>query len=66
MHLKIDATIYQSAIGSLMYVMIGTYLDLTHSVSILSKFRRANLGEQHQSALKCVHYLCGATNMDII
>lgn len=63
---------YASAIGSLMYAMVYTRLDITHLVGVASRFL-ANLGKQHWQAVKWMlrylkgtshYYLCfGHTNM---
>jgi hypothetical protein len=44
---------YQRAIGSIMYAMLGTRLDLAFTVSTLSKYC-INLGPQHAQAVQCV------------
>ena len=63
---EIDATTYQSAIGSLMYVMIGMRPDLAHAVGVLSQFS-ANPGVAHWTALKRVfRYLHGNGDISIV
>ena len=44
---------YQSAIGSLMYGMLGTCPNLAFPVSYLARFTQAS-GPEHWTALKCV------------
>jgi hypothetical protein len=62
---EIDATTYQSAIGSLMYAMIRTRPNLAHAVGVLSQFS-ANPGEEHWSAIKRVlRYLVGTKDLCI-
>ena len=41
---------YREAIGSLMYVVIGTQLDITYAVSYLARFM-ANPGHTHWEAV---------------
>jgi Reverse transcriptase (RNA-dependent DNA polymerase) len=48
---EVDATSYQSTVGSLMYAMIGTRPDLAYAVGVLSQFS-ANPGAAHWNALK--------------
>ena len=63
---EIDATTYQSAVGSLMYAMIGTRPDLAHAVGVLSQFS-ANPGIAHWTALKRVfRYLRGNGDVSIV
>ncbi|XP_062103138.1 secreted RxLR effector protein 161-like [Humulus lupulus] len=42
---------YPEAIGSVMYIMISTRLDIAYAVSVLSRFM-SNLGEEHWKGLK--------------
>ena len=42
---------YASVIGSLMYVMLSTRLDIAHVVSVISKYQ-SNLSEGHWTAVK--------------
>ena len=37
---------YASAVGTLMYVMVGTRPDITHAVGVLSRFM-SNPGKEH-------------------
>jgi Reverse transcriptase (RNA-dependent DNA polymerase) len=63
---EIDARTYQSAVGSLMYAMLGTHADLAHAVGVLSQFS-ANPGDEHWTALKRVfRYLRGTTNLTLV
>ena len=66
---------YTSAVGSLMYAMICTRPDLSHAVSVVSKYM-ANLGKEHWKVVqwifrylrgtsdKCLHY--GGSNTDVV
>ena len=63
---EMDVTTYQSAVGSLMYAMIGTRPDLAHAVGVLSQFA-ANPGTEHWNALKRVfRYLRGTQDMSLV
>jgi len=48
-----DRQLYQSLVGSLMYLMTATRPDLAYTVSMLSKFNSAPTNE-HMSATKCI------------
>jgi hypothetical protein len=45
---------YASALGCLMYAMLFTRPDLSHTIGILSRYQK-NPGEGHW---KCIHALC--------
>ena len=52
---------YASIIGNLMYVMVYTRSDITHTVGVVSKYI-SNLGTQHWKAVKWIlRYLRGTT-----
>lgn len=56
---------YAKAVGSLMYLMMGTRPDLAYSVSCLSRFM-ANPTSQHTTAIKRVlRYLKGSRNLEL-
>ncbi|XP_059057424.1 uncharacterized protein LOC131851019 [Achroia grisella] len=56
---------YQELIGSLMYIAIGTRLDISHTVSYLSQFN-AHYGEVHWKAAKRVlRYLKGTKDLQL-
>ena len=42
---------YVSAVGSLMYAIVGTRPDIAHSVGVVSRFF-SNLGKEHWEAVK--------------
>ena len=44
---------YASAVGSLMYAMVGTRPDITHAVGVVSRFM-GNPGRQHWEAVKWI------------
>eukprot|EP00253_Pinus_taeda_P025453 PITA_25453 len=53
---------YASVVGSLMYAMVNTRLDITHAVGVLSRFI-SKLGKEHWMAVKQVfRYLCVTSN----
>ena len=63
---EIDAKLYQSGLGALMYAMLATRPDLAFAVGTLSK-HAAMPGEAHWMALKRVYrYLCGTTDTRLI
>jgi hypothetical protein len=56
---------YHEAIGSLMYASVATCLDITHTVSALSRFLD-NPGSIHWEAIKYVfHYLADTRNFTL-
>ena len=62
----VDQQLYQSAIGSLLYLSVSTRPDITYAVSILTRFSSSPT-QQHSTALKRVmHYLKGTTNYGIM
>ena len=53
---------YALAIGSLMYVMLCTRLDIAHAVRVVSKYM-SNLDKTHYEAMKWImRYLRGTSN----
>ena len=63
---SVDQQLYQSAIGSLLYLSGGTRPDITFSVSNLAKFS-AKPYKQHWTAIKHVmRYLKGTINFGIL
>jgi len=50
---KMSQVPYASVVGSLMYVMVCTRLDLAYAVSTVSRFM-SNSGKQHWEAVKWV------------
>ena len=44
---------YASAIGSIMYAMLCTTVDVAHALSVTSRFQQ-DLGESHWSAIKSI------------
>ena len=63
---EVDAKMYQSALGGLMYTMLAMCPDLAYAVGALSK-HTACPGQAHFAALKRVYcYLCGTTDARLV
>jgi hypothetical protein len=61
-----DQRLYQSLIGSVMYIMLGTRPDLAYTISALSKYS-ASAGEDHLSLAKRVlRYLQQTKDLGLI
>jgi hypothetical protein len=57
---------YQSAVGSLMYAMLGTRPDLAFAVSVVSRFA-SNPTDRHWTAVKRIlRYLAGTISMGLV
>jgi hypothetical protein len=57
---------YQSAVGSLMYAMLGTRPDIAYTVAVLSRYC-ANPLPEHWTAVKHVFcYLLGSLDLDLV
>ncbi|GJY59608.1 hypothetical protein Tco_0459500 [Tanacetum coccineum] len=62
---KMDRVPYASAVGSLMYVMVCTRLDLAHAIGVVSRFL-SNPGKKHWEAVKWIfRYLRGTSKLGI-
>lgn len=58
-----DIRDYQSAVGAIMYAMLGTRPDLAYAITILSQFSN-NPSKEHQVAIKRIfRYLAGTRNL---
>lgn len=56
---------YQSAVGSLMYAMLGTRPDLAYAVSVVSRYS-SNPNDKHQKAVKRIfRYLNGTVDLTL-
>ena len=56
---------YQSAVGSLMYAMLGTWPDITYAVGLVSQFS-TNPNSKHWGAVKRIfRYLAGTPGLGI-
>ena len=63
---KVDQRLYQSAVGSLLYLSIGTRPDITYAVSSVAKFC-ANPNKQHWTAVKRImRYLKGTLHLGLL
>ena len=57
---------YSSAVGSLMYAMVCTRPDLSHAVSVVSRFM-SKPGKVHWEAVKWImRYLKGSTDVCLV
>ena len=62
----VDQTLYQSAVGSLLYLSMGMRPDITYAVSNVARLC-ANPSKQHLTVVKCiVHYLKGTTGLGLL
>ena len=53
---------YQSAVGSVMYAMVGTTLDLAYAVGLISRFMSKPLKEHWQAVKWVLRYIKGTVN----
>ena len=54
---------YSSTIGSLIYVMVCTHLDISHAIGVVNKFL-ANPGKAHRETVKWIfRYLRGTSKV---
>jgi hypothetical protein len=61
-----DMTTYQSMIGSIMYLVTGTWPDLTFAISFLAQFSSAP-NKQHVIAVKCcLRYIKGTQHLTLL
>src|SRR5258708_21854380 len=62
----IDQCVYQSMLGSLMYMVIGTWPNIMFAIHYLSQHSIA-LGEKHLNTMKCVYcYLNGTLALRLL
>jgi hypothetical protein len=63
---EVDVKAYQSAVGALMYLMLGTHPDVAFTVGALGR-HSATPGAEHQHALdRAFRYLCGTSNRCLV
>ena len=63
---NIVSTIYSSAVGSLIYVMVCTRLDIAHAVGVVNRFL-VNPGKDHWKVVKWIfRYLRGNSKLCLI
>jgi hypothetical protein len=61
-----DIQVYQSMIGSIMYLVTGTRPNLTFAISCLSQFSSAP-NKSHVAAIKrCLRYIKGTRNLALV
>ena len=57
---------YANAVGCLMYLMVCTRPDISHAISVVSRFM-ANLGKEHWNEVKWIfRYLIGTRDFSIL
>ena len=62
----VDQKLYQSAVGSLLYLSIATRPDITYAVSVVSRFS-SSPKQCHWSAVKTIfRYLKGTNNLGLL
>ena len=60
---EVDPVLYQSMVGSLLYIAMATRPDIAHAVGVVSKFN-ANPKEAHFTAVKTIlMYLKGTIDL---
>jgi hypothetical protein len=57
---------YQSAVGKLMYGMLGTRPDLAYAVSTLSKFNHGPIMDHHSALKRVFRYLKQTATLGIL
>ncbi|KAI1004071.1 hypothetical protein K3495_g4138 [Podosphaera aphanis] len=57
---------YQSILRSLMYLVIGTRLDLAFTVILLSQFASCPNGTHLRAAKRTLRYLAGTADWDLL
>ncbi|KAH9699562.1 hypothetical protein KPL71_024410 [Citrus sinensis] len=63
---EMSTTLYSSAVGCLMYAMVLTRPDISHAVSVVSRYM-ANPGNEHWRAMKWIlRYLSGTADYGLI
>ena len=61
-----EVTNYQSIIGSLLYLMIGTRPDIAYAVTHLSQFCTNPSPEHYKAALHICQYLVGTQDYSLV
>ena len=57
---------YANVVGSLMYAMVCTRPDISHAISVVSRYM-ANPGKEHWQAMKwLLRYLCGTLDVGLL
>jgi Reverse transcriptase (RNA-dependent DNA polymerase) len=61
-----EITCYQSIIGSLLYLMIGTRPDISYAVTHLSQFTMNPSKDHYRAVLHICHYLAGTQDYKLV
>jgi chaperone required for assembly of F1-ATPase len=61
-----EITCYQSIIGSLLYLMIGTCPDISFTVTHLSQFSTNPSKDHYKAAMHICHYLAGTQDYMLV
>ena len=57
---------YTNAIGCLMYIMVYTWLDISHAISVVSRYM-TNPRKEHWNAVKWIfRYLAGTIDYELL
>ena len=62
----VDLELYQSAVGSLMYVMLGTRPDIAYAVGLVSQFNHSPLWEHWVAVKRIFRYLTGTRGLRLV
>ena len=61
-----EITCYQSIIGSLLYLMIGTHPDISYAVTHLSQSSTNPSEDHYKAAMHICHYLAGTQDYTLV
>ena len=62
---SVDLELYQSAVGSLMYAMLGTRPDIAYTVGLVSQFNHSPQPEHWVAVKRIFRYLAGTRELKI-
>jgi len=62
---SVDLELYQSAVGSLMYAMLGTRPDIAYAVGLVSQFNHSPQPEHWVAVKRIFRYLAGTRGLKI-
>lgn len=62
---SVDQQLYQSAVGSLLYLSVGTRPDITYAVSNVAKFSSLPTKEHWSGVKRIMRYLKGTVNLGL-
>lgn len=63
---SIFVTLYQSTIGSIIYIMLGTRPDIAYAVSVVSRYGSNPTPLHHRVVKRVFQYLKGTKNLQLI